>query len=148
MKVVLLQDVKGLGKKGELVNTSDGYARNFLIGKGLAVEATAKNLSDLNGKKSSEQHKADVAKQEAIDNAAKIKGKSVTIKGKAGAGGKLFGAVTAGHVADAIAEQLGVKVEKKKVTLNMEIKAFGGYTAEIKLYPGISEKITVSVVEA
>lgn len=148
MKVIFVQDVKGSGKKGEVKEVSDGYARNFLIGKGLAVEATAKNLSDLNGKKSSEQHKADVAKQEAIDNAAKIKGKSVTIKGKAGAGGKLFGAVTAGHVAGAIAEQLGVKVEKKKVTLNMEIKAFGGYTAEIKLYPGISEKITVSVVEA
>ena len=148
MKVIFVQDVKGSGKKGEVKEVSDGYARNFLIGKGLAVEATAKNLSDLNGKKSSEQHKADVAKQEAIDNAAKIKGKSVTIKGNAGAGGKLFGAVTAGHVADAIAEQLGVKVEKKKVTLNMEIKAFGGYTAEIKLYPGISEKITVSVVEA
>lgn len=148
MKVIFVQDVKGSGKKGEVKEVSDGYARNFLIGKGLAVEATAKNLSDLNGKKSSEQHKADVAKQEAIGNAAKIKGKSVTIKGKAGAGGKLFGAVTAGHVADAIAEQLGVKVEKKKVTLNMEIKAFGGYTAEIKLYPGISEKITVSVVEA
>ena len=146
MKVIFVQDVKGSGKKGEVKEVSDGYARNFLIGKGLAVEATAKNLSDLNGKKSSEQHKADVAKQEAIDNAAKIKGKSVTIKGKAGA--ELFGAVTAGHVADAIAEQLGVKVEKKKVTLNMEIKAFGGYTAEIKLYPGISEKITVSVVEA
>ena len=148
MKVIFVQDVKGSGKKGEVKEVSDGYARNFLIGKGLAVEATAKNLSDLNGKKSSEQHKADVAKQEAIDNAAKIKGKSVTIKGTAGAGGKLFGAVTAGHVADAIAEQLGVKVEKKKVTLNMEIKAFGGYTAEVKLYPGISEKITVSVVEA
>ena len=148
MKVIFVQDVKGSGKKGEVKEVSDGYARNFLIGKGLAVEATAKNLSDLNGKKSSEQHKADVAKQEAIDNAAKIKGKSDTIKGKAGAGGKLFGADTAGHVADAIAEQLGVKVEKKKVTLNMEIKAFGGYTAEIKLYPGISEKITVSVVEA
>ena len=148
MKVIFVQDVKGSGKKGEVKEVSDGYARNFLIDKRLAVEATAKNLSDLNGKKSSEQHKADVAKQEAIDNAANIKGKSVTIKGKAGAGGKLFGAVTAGHVADAIAEQLGVKVEKKKVTLNMEIKAFGGYTAEIKLYPGISEKITVSVVEA
>ena len=112
MKVIFVQDVKGSGKKGEVKEVSDGYARNFLIGKGLAV------------------------------------GKSVTIKGKAGAGGKRFGAVTAGHVADAIAEQLGGKVEKKKVTLNMEIKAFGGYTAEIKLYPGISEKITVSVVEA
>lgn len=147
MKVIFLQDVKGSGKKGDIKEVSDGYARNFLIGKGLAIEATAKNLSDLQGKKSSEQHKADVAKQEALDNAAKLKGKGVTIKAKAGAGGKLFGAVTASHVADAVAEQLGVKVEKKKVSLSMEIKAFGGYTAEIKLYPGVSEKISVSVVE-
>jgi len=147
MKVIFVQDVKGSGKKGEIKEVSDGYARNFLIGKGLAVEATAKNLSDLNGKKSSEQHKADVAKQEAIDSAAKIKGKSVTIKAKAGAGGKLFGAVTAGHVADAVAAQLGVKAEKKKISLNTEIKAFGVYTAEIKLYPEISEKISVNVVE-
>lgn len=147
MKIIFLQDVKGSGKKGEVKEVSDGYARNFLIGKGLAVEATAKNLSDLQGKKSSEQHKADLAKQEASENAAKLKGKSVTIKAKAGAGGKLFGAVTASHVASAVEEQLGVKTEKKKVTLSTEIKAFGGYTAEIRLYPGISEKISVNVVE-
>lgn len=147
MKVIFLQDVKGSGKKGEVKEVSDGYARNFLIGKGLAVEANAKNMSDLAGKKSSEQHKSDVAKQEALDSAAKLKGKSVVIKAKAGAGGKLFGAVTASHVADAVASQLGIKVEKKKVALSSEIKAFGGYTAEIKLHPGISEKITVNVAE-
>ena len=88
-----------------------------------------------------------MAKQEALDNAAKLKGKNVTVKAKAGTGGKLFGAVTAGHVADAVAEQLGVKTDKKKISLNAEIKAFGGYTAEIKLHAGISEKITVNVVE-
>ena len=93
MKVIFLQDVKGSGKKGEVKEVSDGYARNFLIGKGLAIEATAKNMSDLAGKKSSEQHKSDVAKQEALDNAAKLKGKNVVIKAKAGTGGKLFGAV-------------------------------------------------------
>ncbi|MBQ7784069.1 MAG: 50S ribosomal protein L9 [Oscillospiraceae bacterium] len=147
MKVIFLQDVKGSGKKGEVKEVSDGYARNFLLGKGLAVEANAKNMSDLAGKKASEQHKADVAKQEALDNAAKLKGKNVTVKAKAGTGGKLFGAVTAGHVADAVAEQLGVKTDKKKISLNAEIKAFGGYTAEIKLHAGISEKITVNVVE-
>ncbi len=147
MKVIFLQDVKGSGKKGEVKEVSDGYARNFLLGKGLAVEANAKNMSDLAGKKSSEQHKADVAKQEALDNAAKLKGKNVTIKAKAGTGGKLFGAVTAGNVADAVAEQLGVKTDKKKISLNAEIKTFGGYTAEIKLHAGISEKITVNVVE-
>ncbi len=147
MKVIFTQDVKGSGKKGEVKEVSDGYARNFLIGKGLAVEATAKNMSDLAGKKSSEQHKADVAKAEALDSAAKLKGKSVIIKAKAGAGGKLFGAVTASHVADAVGQQLGIKTEKKKVALSSEIKAFGTYTAEIKLYTGISEKITVEVTE-
>ena len=147
MKVIFLQDVKGSGKKGEVKEVSDGYARNFLIGKGLAVEATAKNMSDLAGKKSSEQHKVDVARQEAVDNAAKLKGKDVTIRAKAGAGGKLFGAVTAAHVADAVSEQLGVKADKKKIALNSDIKAFGTYTAEIKLFTGISEKINVHVIE-
>ena len=147
MKVIFTADVKGSGKKGEVKEVSDGYARNFLIGKGLAIEATAKNMSDLAGKKASEQHKADVARQEAIDSAAKLKGKDVTIKAKAGAGGKLFGAVTAAQVADAVSEQLGVKADKKKVALSSDIKAFGTYTAEIKLYTGISEKINVNVVE-
>lgn len=147
MKVIFTADVKGSGKKGEVKEVSDGYARNFLIGKGLAVEATAKNMSDLAGKKSSEQHKVDVARQEAVDNAAKLKGKDVTIKAKAGAGGKLFGAVTAAHVADAVSEQLGVKADKKKIALNSDIKAFGTYTAEIKLFTGISEKINVHIIE-
>ncbi len=147
MKVIFLQDVKGSGKKDEIKEVSDGYARNFLIGKGLAVEATAKNLSDLAGKKSSEQHKIDVAKAQAVESAAKLKGKKVVIKAKAGAGGKLFGAVTAGNVSEAVEAQLGVKAEKKKIALSSEIKAFGTYTAEIKLYTGVSEKITVDVTE-
>ncbi|MGN0696167.1 MAG: 50S ribosomal protein L9 [Oscillospiraceae bacterium] len=147
MKVIFLQDVKGSGKKGEIKEVSDGYARNFLIGKGLACEATNKNLSDLAGKKSSEQHKADVAKQEALANAARIKGGKVTIRAKAGQGGKLFGSVTAGSVADAVSEQLGVKTDKKKISLGTEIKAFGTYTAEVKFMAGVSEKITVDVIE-
>lgn len=147
MKVIFLQDVKGSAKKGDVKEVADGYARNFLIGKGLAVEATAKNLTDLAGKKASEQHKADVAKQEAMDAAAKLKGGKVTVKAKAGQGGKLFGSVTAGSVADAVSEQLGVKADKKKVALSSEIKAFGTYTAEVKFMAGVSEKITVDVVE-
>ena len=147
MKVIFTEDVRGQGKKGDLKEVSDGYARNFLIGKGLACEATAKNMSDLAGKKSSEQHKADVAKQQALDAAAAVKGKKVICRAKAGQGGKLFGAVTAGNVADLIEEQLGVKVEKKKVSLSSEIKSFGTFTAEIKFLAGISEKITVDVVE-
>ena len=147
MKVILLKDVKGSGKQGDIINVADGYARNFLIGKGLALEATAKNLNDLAGKKASAQHKIDV---ETADNQAisdKIKDKEVVVKAKAGQGGKLFGAVTAGNVADVVKEQLGVSVDKKKIALSSEIKAFGTYTAEIKFLAGVSEKITVNVVE-
>lgn len=147
MKVIFLQDVKGTAKKGDVKEVSDGYARNFLIGKGLAVEANAKNMSDLAGKKASEQHKADVAKQEALDAAAAVKSKKVVCKCKAGQGGKLFGSVTAGNISDVIKEQLGISVDKKKIGLASEIKAFGTYTAEIKFMAGISEKITVDVVE-
>ena len=147
MKVIILQHVKGTDKKGEIKEVADGYARNFLLAKGLACEANAKNMSDLAGKKASEQHKADVAKQEALDTAAALKDKKVICKAKAGQGGKLFGAVTAGNVADVIKEQLGIVIEKKKVSLSSEIKAFGTYTAEIKLLAGVSQKITVEVVE-
>ena len=104
MKVIFLQDVKGTAKKVDVKEVADGYARNFLIGKGLAVEANAKNMSDLAGKKASEQHKADVAKQEAQAAAASLKGKTVVCRCKAGQGGKLFGSVTAGNIADVIKE--------------------------------------------
>ena len=147
MKVIFLQDVKGTAKKGEMKEVADGYARNFLLAKGLACEANTKNMSDLAGKKASEQHKADVTKQEALDTASALKDKTVICKAKAGQGGKLFGAVTAGNVSDVIKEQLGISVEKKKISLSSEIKAFGTYTAEIKLLAGISQKITVEVVE-
>lgn len=148
MKVIFLQDVKGSAKKGDVKEVADGYARNFLIVKGLAVEANAKNMSDLAGKKASEQHKSDMAREDALAAAAAVKGKKVICRAKAGQGGKLFGAVTAGNVADMISEQLGVKIEKKKVALSSEIKAFGTYSAEVKFIAGISEKITVEVVEA
>lgn len=146
MKVIFLKDVKGTAKQGEIKEVSDGYARNFLLGKGLAVEATAKNLSDLAGKKSSEQHKADVAKQEALDNAAKIKDKKVVCKSKAGQGGKLFGAVTPAHIAEAVEAQFGFAVDKRKIATTVEIKNAGTYTAEAKLFNGVSAQFTVSVV--
>lgn len=146
MKVILMQDVKGTGKKGDVKEVSDGYARNFLIGKGLAVEATNANLNKLAGQKASEQHKIDVAKQEATEQAAKLGGKTVVIRAKAGQGGRLFGAVTPGNVADALKEQFGFTVEKRKLTVSSEMKNAGDYSAEIKLYSGISAKFTVSVV--
>lgn len=146
MKVILLQDVKGSGKKGDIKEVADGYARNFLLAKGLALEATSKNLSDLAGKKASEQHKIDVEKQSAQDTADAVNGKKVVTKAKAGQGGKLFGAVTAGNIADLIEAQLGHKIEKKKISIG-EIKGFGTYEADIRLYNGISAKVTVEVIE-
>ena len=147
MKVIFLQDVKGSGKKGELKNVADGYARNMLIPKGLAVEANASNMNKLEGAQASAQHKIDVDVQNANEAAAKIKGKKLEIKAKAGSNGKLFGSVTGANVAEALAEQLGVKVDKKKVVLSTDIKNFGSYTATVKLYNGISETIDVEVVE-
>ncbi|MBQ2580971.1 MAG: 50S ribosomal protein L9 [Ruminococcus sp.] len=147
MKVILIKDVKGSGKKGDVLNVADGYARNFLIGKGYALEATQKNLNDLQGKKSSEQHKIDV---EVADNTAlveKIKDKEVVVKAKAGQGGKLFGAVTASVVSDELKKQYNVDVDKKKIALNSEIKAFGDFSAAIKLTHGVSCNIKIKVVE-
>lgn len=148
MKVIFTQDVKGSGKKGEIKNVSDGYARNFLISKGLAVEATNKNLNELEGKQASEQHKIDVEKAEANRIAEVINGKKLTIAAKAGASGKLFGAVTSSQISEQIEAQYKEKVEKKKISLKTEIKNFGEYEAEIKLYAGISAKMTVEVTEA
>lgn len=148
MKVIFLQDVKGSGKKGEVKNVADGYARNMLLPKGLAVEANAKNLSELAGKKASAEHKIDVAKQEAQAIADTINGKTVKAQAKAGTGGRLFGAVTAQNISECIAAQYGCKVDKKKISLKTEIKNFGTYEADVKLYSGISAKVTVEVTEA
>ncbi|MBQ2286864.1 MAG: 50S ribosomal protein L9 [Clostridia bacterium] len=146
MKVVLLQDVKGHGKKGELCNVSDGYARNFLFPKKLAVEADNAALNELRNREEAAAHH----KQEEIDAAnalaAKLDGKTVEIKAKAGAGGKLFGSVTSKEIAKEIADTLGLQIDRKKMSV-ADIKNFGEYTAEIKLYKGISAKITVKVTE-
>ena len=111
MKVIFLQDVKGSGKKGEVKNVSDGYARNFLIGKGLAVEATAKNMNLLDGQKASAQHKKDVEKQNAEDIKAAIDGKTVRTAANAGSNGRLFGSITTGNIADLIEKQFGKKID-------------------------------------
>ena len=147
MKVIYLHDVKGSGKKGEVKNVADGYARNMLLPKGLAVEATPENMNKLEGQKASAQHKTDVEKQAATEAAAKIKDKKLIIKAKAGSNDRLFGSVTAANIAEALDSQLGVKVEKKKISLSSDIKNFGSYTATVKFYAGISEKVDVDVVE-
>ena len=137
MKVIFMQDVKGSGKKGEVKNVSDGYARNMLLKKGLAVEATPQNLSELSGKQSSAAHKIDVEKQNAQAIADKLKGQTVHAAAKAGNGGRLFGAVTAAQIAECIEKQFGCKIDKKKISLK----------SDINLYTGISVKVTVEVVE-
>ena len=147
MKVILLKDVKGSGKAGDVLNVADGYARNFLIGKGLALEATAKNLNDLQGKKDSEQHKIDVETEENKDIEKKLKDKEIVIKAKAGKGGKLFGAVTATAVSEAINKQFGISIEKKKIGLASEIKAFGDFSAVIKLSHGVTFSVKIKVEE-
>lgn len=147
MKVIFLKDVKGSGNKGDIKNVADGYARNMLLPQNLAVEATPENMNKLQGQQASAQHKIDVDIQNAKEAAAKLKGKKITIAAKAGSNSRLFGSVTAANVADAIAQQTGVKLDKKKITLNTDIKNFGSYNATIKLYNGISETIDVEVVE-
>ena len=147
MKVVLLADVKGSGKKGELVNVSDGYARNFLFPKKLAKEANAQALNKL---KNAEESKAFKIKQEteaAQASADKINGKSVSILAKAGQGGKLFGSVTAKEIAEAIKKQYGVDVDKRKIDTKGDMKAFGTYECEVKLYSGITATVKAVVTE-
>lgn len=147
MKVILLKDVKGSGKAGDIINVSDGYARNFLIAKGVALEATAKNLNDLQGKKDSAQHKLDVEKAENLEIAKKLEGKEIVVKSKAGQGGKLFGAVTSATVSEKIKENFSLDVDKKKISLNSEIKTFGDFSATIKMSQGVSCSIKIRVVE-
>ena len=144
MKVVLLADVKGSGKKGELVSVSDGYARNFLFPKKLAKEANAQALNEL---KNAEESKAFKIKQETQASADKINGKSVSILAKAGQGGKLFGSVTAKEIAEAIKKQYGVDVDKRKIDTKGDMKAFGTYECEVKLYSGITATVKAVVTE-
>ncbi len=147
MKVILLQDVKGTGKKGELVNVSDGYARNYLFPHKLATEADAKALNELKNAEQSKQYKIEVATQQAKDNAARIEGKTITMTGKAGKGGRLFGSVTSKEIAAELKRQFGIDVDKRKVVLDTDIKSFGTYNCEVKLYTGISAKVKVMVTE-
>lgn len=147
MKVILKQDVKSLGKKGELVNASDGYARNFLIPKGLATEANASAMNDFNNKESAKKyHKAEEIKAAKAD-AEKLEGKTFKLTAKAGANGKLFGSVTSKDISAKIKQELNLDIDKRKISVD-DIKQFGTYEAEVKIYQGISAKIYVQVTEA
>ena len=141
MKVVLTQDVKGLGKKGELVNASDGYARNFLFPRKLAMEANSQAMSELKNREAAEKYRIDTEIAAAKENAAKLEGKTVRLSAKAGANGKLFGSVTSKDVAEAIVKTFKIDLDKRKVTVE-DIKNFGTYPVEVKLYNGISASMS------
>lgn len=144
MKVILLQDVKGTGKKDDVVEVSDGYARNCLFKKKLAVEATAAGVNAINGqKKAAEFHKAEEIRKWR-ETAASIKGKEVTCFVKCGENGKVFGSVTSKEIADKLRE-LGYEIDKKKIVLGDTLKTVGVYDAEIKFLPDVSAKIKVKV---
>ncbi|MBQ2412153.1 MAG: 50S ribosomal protein L9 [Oscillospiraceae bacterium] len=146
MKVVLLQDVKDIGKKDQVVNVSDGYARNFLLPRKLAKEATAAAMSDVKAKESARAHHKREEIKAANELKAMLNGKEVTIKAKAGKEGKLFGAVTSKDVAAAIKAQHKIEIDKKKIVMK-DIKTFSRVDVEIKIYPEIQAKITVNVEE-
>lgn len=148
MEVILLEDVKSLGKKGELVKVSDGYARNYIIKRNLGKEATAKNLNEL---KLQKKHEEKVA-QEKLDNAktfaSELKDKSVTLSIKTGSGGRSFGSVSTKEIAAAIKTQLGYDIDKKKMSLDVPVKFPGTYTLTIKLHPKVTGELDVIVKEA
>lgn len=148
MKVILLEDVKSLGKKGQIVDVSDGYARNFILAKKLGLEATSKNLNDLKLKKAHEDKLAAQRLQEAKDFAAKLEGLQVTLKIKGGEGGKLFGSISSKEIAEAAKEQLGLEIDKKKLVLPNPIKAIGTTDVPVKLHPQVTGELKVIVQEA
>lgn len=147
MKVVLLQDVKAQGKKNDIVEVSEGYARNFLFPKKLAIPADAKAINDIKNKKSSEAHKIELERAKAKEIAEKLNEATVKIVAEAGKDGRFYGAVTSKDIAEALKSQLGIEVDKRKVALDSPIKAFGSYKIDIKLYQDIIGKVTVSVLE-
>jgi len=144
MKIILLQDVQGTGKQGEIKEVKDGYARNALLPKGLAIEATKANLTMLEQKKASAQHKIDVAREAAEKTAKSLSGKTIKVSARAGEDGRLFGSVTAKDVAAAL-KQEGFDIDKKKLTVPGDIKNCGTYEAEAKLYTGVTAKFSLDV---
>ena len=146
MKVILLDNIKGVGKKDEIINASDGYARNYLLPKKLAVEANAENMSKLNNKKDAAIYKKDVEKQKAEELAQKLKGILLKIKVKAGENGKIFGGVTAKEISDNLKSQYNFDVDKKKIDLKETIKTLGSFEVSIKLFEGVTASLKVEVI--
>lgn len=147
MKIILLEDVKSLGKKDEIVDVSDGYARNYVLPKKLGVEATAKNLNDLKLKKAHEDKVAAEILAQAKELADKMKDESITLSIKVGEGGKTFGSVSSKEIAEAMKSQLGHNIEKKKIVLKEPIKSLGTHIVDIKLHTKVTAQMSVKVVE-
>ena len=145
MKVILLKDVKSQGKKDDLINVSDGYARNYLIPRGLAVEADAKALNDIKNREAAKKHRIALEVAAANETKEKLEGIVVKIRGKAGADGKLFGSVTSADIAEELLKQHGIEVDKKKIVMDSPVKAFGTYSFNVKLYPEITGAINIVV---
>ncbi len=146
MKIILKQDVKGLGKKEEIVNASDGYAKNYLIPRGIAVEATAGNVNEAKNKQQAAKDKKQRELEQAKEFAARLENKTVTIKARAGDSGKLFGAISGKDIADAIKSQYDAEVDKKKIVLHEPIKTAGEHQLEIRVYAGVTVNINVNIV--
>jgi len=145
VKVILKQDVKGLGREGDTVKVADGYARNFLIPRGLAIEASSRNLRILQAEKAAMERKADKELALARKLAQEFASGGITIRRKSGEGGRLFGSVTARDIADAIKEVLGVEVDRRKIELSEPIKAVGSYTVPVRLHPQVPARVMIDV---
>lgn len=147
MKVILLTDVKGKGKKDQVLEVADGYAKNYLIAKKLAVAADAQNLNELKSREASKQYKYDQEKAAAMELAAKLNDTTVVLKRKAGVDSKLYGAVTSKEIVQQLSQDFALEVDKKKLSLDAPIKAFGTYSIKVKLFNNITATLTVQVVE-
>jgi large subunit ribosomal protein L9 len=147
MKVILLEDVKKVGKKGDIVDVSDGYARNYLIAKKLGAEATSKNINDAKLQKAAELRKEQEIYEEAVQLGEKLKNASITVPIKTGDGGRIFGSVSTKEIAKEAKDQIGLDIDKKKMQLKEPIKALGTYAVPIKLHAKVTAELTVKVVE-
>ncbi len=147
MKVILTQDVKGQGKKGQAVNVSDGYARNFLLPKGLAIVADAAAMNDLKNKEASRLHKIEVERAAAKETAAKLEKISVKVMATAGADGRLYGSVTSKEIATALEAQHKITIDKRKIDMPESIKTFGSFAIPVKLYTDVTGKINIVITD-
>lgn len=145
MKVILNQDIKGVGKKGNIINVNDGYARNFLFPKNLAIEANNTNLLNLKAKNERQKYKKETEKAEAEEIAKRLKEITLTLKVKSGENGKIFGGVTTKEISENLSKQYNIKIDKKKINLEETIKTLGTFLVEIKLYGDVIAKLAVHV---